>query len=94
MTEQEWHDLVKGMLKAEMKRRNMTYEQLAAKLAEIGVQRTAGNLRNKVAEAGSRPCSSCSALGRLDVRCFNRLTLVDAVGRGFRGRQLNRKCKF
>ena len=37
--------LVKGMLKAEIKRRNMTYEHLSAKLAEIGVSETATNLR-------------------------------------------------
>ena len=35
------------MLKAEMKRRNMTYDQLSAKLAEIGVLETTDNLRTK-----------------------------------------------
>ena len=52
MTETEWHDLVKGMLRAEIKRRSMTYEQLAAKLAEIGVNERPTNLRNKVARGG------------------------------------------
>ena len=36
------------MLKAEIKRRNMTYEQLAEKLAEIGVQDSARNIINKI----------------------------------------------
>jgi hypothetical protein len=48
MHEAEWLNLVKGMLKAELKRRNMTYDDLAARLAEIGVHDTARNLRNKV----------------------------------------------
>jgi 3-mercaptopyruvate sulfurtransferase SseA len=44
----DWDGEVKGMLKAEVKRRNMTYEQLAAKLAEIGVQDTPRNIINKI----------------------------------------------
>jgi 3-mercaptopyruvate sulfurtransferase SseA len=35
-----------------MARRGMTYDQLAAKLAELGVQDTAVNIRNKVARGG------------------------------------------
>jgi 3-mercaptopyruvate sulfurtransferase SseA len=44
----DWEGEVKGMLKGEIKRRNMTYEQLAAKLAEIGVNDTARNIINKI----------------------------------------------
>jgi hypothetical protein len=36
MTPDEWHDLVKGMLRAEMTRRGITYGQLAAKLPKSG----------------------------------------------------------
>ena len=43
---------VKGMLKAEMKRRGLTYQDLVARLAEIGVQETEANLRNKVSRGG------------------------------------------
>jgi hypothetical protein len=52
MTDQEWHALVKGMLRAEMARRGVTYDQLVAKLAEIGVKEEPKNLRNKVARGG------------------------------------------
>ena len=52
MAETDWHALVKGMLKAEIKRRNMTYEQLSAKLAEIGVSETPTNLRTKISRGG------------------------------------------
>jgi 3-mercaptopyruvate sulfurtransferase SseA len=52
MGETDWQSLVKGMLKAEVKRRNMTYEQLSAKLAEIGVHETPTNLRTKISRGG------------------------------------------
>ena len=52
MHNQEWLDLVKGMLKAEMKRRNMTYDQLVVKLAEIGVTENSQNLRTKISRGG------------------------------------------
>ena len=48
----EWVNLVKGILRAEMARRAITYEQLAQRLAELGVQDTAVNIRNKVARGG------------------------------------------
>ena len=51
-SDDEWVNLVKGILRAEMARRGITYDQLAAKLAEIGVNDTAVNLRNKVARGG------------------------------------------
>jgi 3-mercaptopyruvate sulfurtransferase SseA len=47
-TQTEWENEVKGMLKAEIKRRNMTYEQLAERLAEIGVEDSARNIINKI----------------------------------------------
>ncbi|HYI83847.1 MAG TPA: DUF6471 domain-containing protein [Acetobacteraceae bacterium] len=48
----DWQGFVKGMLKAEIKRRNLTYEQVSAKLAEIGVQETPTNLRTKISRGG------------------------------------------
>jgi len=48
----EWQAEVKGMLRAEMTRRGITYDQLATKLAEIGVKGDPHVLRNKVARGG------------------------------------------
>lgn len=48
-TEGEWAEDVKRLLRAEMARRGVTYEDLTEKLAAIGVTDTAVNLRNKVA---------------------------------------------
>lgn len=44
-----WEDRVKGMLKAELKRRNVTYAQLVGKLADVGVVESEPNIRNKLA---------------------------------------------
>lgn len=48
-TAKEWEGQVKGLLKAELKRRNVTYLGLVEKLAEIGVNETEPNVRNKLA---------------------------------------------
>lgn len=48
----EWQARAKGMLKAELKRRNVTYAGLAEKLAAIGVHETEPNIRNKIARGG------------------------------------------
>ena len=48
-SEEEWAQFTKGVLKAEMTRRGVTYDQLTEKLAAIGVQDTSVNIRNKVA---------------------------------------------
>jgi hypothetical protein len=45
----EWAEDVKRLLRAEMARRGITYEELAERLATVGVRSTVVNLRNKVA---------------------------------------------
>lgn len=53
MTEDvDWTARVKGILKAELKRRNVTYAQLVEKLAELGIKDTEANIRNKIARGG------------------------------------------
>ena len=47
-TQKEWEDQAKGLLKAELKRRNVSYAQLVDKLAEIGVVDSEPNVRNKL----------------------------------------------
>ena len=48
----EWQAHAKGLLKAELKRRNVTYARLVEKLAAIGVHETEPNIRNKIARGG------------------------------------------
>ncbi|TPG15633.1 DUF6471 domain-containing protein [Sphingomonas oligophenolica] len=45
----DWEDEAKGLLKGELKRRGVTYAQLAGKLADIGVMDSEPNIRNKLA---------------------------------------------
>lgn len=46
--DKEWEDRVKGLLKAELKRRGVTYAQLVGLLADQGVMDSEPNIRNKI----------------------------------------------
>lgn len=48
MADTEWEAKVKGLLKGELKRRNVSYAQLVEKLADIGVHESEPNIRNKL----------------------------------------------
>jgi 3-mercaptopyruvate sulfurtransferase SseA len=45
----DWQAQVKGILKAELKRRNVSYADLAEKLAKLGIKETDRNIANKIA---------------------------------------------
>lgn len=47
--EEAWDSRVKAILKAELKRKGVTYGQLVDKLAVVGVKETEPNIRNKLA---------------------------------------------
>lgn len=49
---QEFEARAKNLLKGELKRRGLTYAQLADKLGEIGVSETERNLNNKISRGG------------------------------------------
>ncbi len=51
-TDDEWVNLAKGILRAEMTRRGITYDGLSGLLAESGTNDTPVNIRNKVARGG------------------------------------------
>lgn len=44
----DWENQAKGLLKAELKRRNISYAELVGKLADIGVMDSEPNIRNKI----------------------------------------------
>lgn len=48
----DWNAEVKGILKAEIARRHLTYKDLVEKLAAIGINETEPNLRNKISRGG------------------------------------------
>jgi hypothetical protein len=48
----EWEQRVKSLLKAELKRRNVGYRDLAEKLSAMGIPETERNLANKISRGG------------------------------------------
>jgi len=48
MTDTDWETTVKNTLKAELKRRGITYEQLVERLAAIGVEETVAGVKGKL----------------------------------------------
>lgn len=44
----DWQAQVKGLLKGELKKRNLGYAALAEKLAAVGVKDTERNISNKI----------------------------------------------
>jgi hypothetical protein len=69
--EKEWEDRVKGMLKAELKRRNVTYAELVGKLADLGVHDSEPNIRNKISRGKFTAVflvQCLSAIGAQDLR--------------------------
>ena len=50
--ERDWVAYTKGLLRAEMTRRQVTYKGLVEKLAGIGITETEANLRNKISRGG------------------------------------------
>ena len=49
MTEDEWAEHTKRLLRTEMVRRGVSYEGLAERLGVLGVHDTPVNMRNKIA---------------------------------------------
>lgn len=49
---QEWETRAKNLLKGELKRRGITYAQLAERLAGLDIHETERNLNNKISRGG------------------------------------------
>ena len=52
MAGEEWAEKVKGMLKAELKRRNVSYKELAERLTAMGIPDSEANIKNKISRGG------------------------------------------
>ena len=64
----EYETRAKNLLKGELKRRGMTYAQLAEKLAEIGVHETERNLNNKISRGGFSAAFLLQAMQAMGVK--------------------------
>jgi Domain of unknown function (DUF6471) len=49
MSDDQWADKAKRLLRAEMVKRGVSYDDLAERLHKIGIEETPVNIRNKVA---------------------------------------------
>jgi hypothetical protein len=49
MLEDQWADKAKRLLRAEMVKRGVSYDDLAERLHQMGIEETSVNIRNKVA---------------------------------------------
>jgi hypothetical protein len=47
-SDDEWRGIAKGMMKAELKRQNLTYDDLAKRLNSMGLEESEASVRNKV----------------------------------------------
>ena len=63
-----WEGKVKAMLKAELKRKGVTYAQLVGKLADIGVVDSEPNIRNKLARGKFTAVFLIQCLEAIEVR--------------------------
>ncbi len=52
MPDTQWQSKIKGLLKAELKRRNLGYRELAEKLTAMGVPESEANIKNKISRGG------------------------------------------
>ncbi len=50
--EREWAERAQRFVKAELKRADLTYEELAVKLREMGLQETKVSIASKLSRAG------------------------------------------
>lgn len=48
----QWEERVKGLLKAELKKRGLGYRDLAEKLTAMGIPETERNIANKISRGG------------------------------------------
>lgn len=70
----EWAEKAKNILKAELKRRNVGYRELAEKLTAMGTPETDRNIANKISRGGFTAgffIQCLSAIGTQIVRLSN-----------------------
>ncbi|MFN4297877.1 MAG: DUF6471 domain-containing protein [Brevundimonas sp.] len=67
-TDEQWRDVAKGMMKAELKRQNLTYDGLAQRLVEMGLEETETSVRNKIGRGTFSFVFALQAMAAIGVR--------------------------
>jgi 3-mercaptopyruvate sulfurtransferase SseA len=68
MPNSEWQEKVKGILKAELKRRNVSYRDLSQKLEAMGIEESERNINNKISRGGFSAVFLIQALTAIGVK--------------------------
>ena len=67
----EWTLKAKNILKAELKRRGVTYRELAEKLEAMGIHETEKNLNNKISRGGFSAAFFLQCLEAIDAETLH-----------------------
>ena len=67
-TDKEWQDKVKGILKAELKRKGVSYVDLATRLTAMGIPETERNISNKLSRGSFTAVFFVQSLEAIGVR--------------------------
>ncbi len=74
-----WRELVSRLLKSELSKRKMKYEDLSQRLAQYGVQQSADNLRNKINRGIMGADLLLQIVFVLEVRGLDKSTLAELL---------------
>lgn len=74
-----WRELVSRLLKSELSKRKMKYEDLSQRLALYGVQQSADNLRNKINRGIMGADLLLQIIFALDIRGLEKSTLAELL---------------
>jgi hypothetical protein len=66
--DEKWQERAKGVLKAELARRGITYRELAARLGALGITDNERNIANKVSRGTFTAAFLMSCLDAIDCR--------------------------
>lgn len=66
--DRDWTAYTKGLLRAEMAKRQVTYKGLVERLATVGISETEANLRNKISRGGFTAAFLMQCLAALEVQ--------------------------
>jgi Domain of unknown function (DUF6471) len=70
-TTRDWQAQAKGIIRGELKRRNLSYRDLADRLAELGVRDTERNIANKLARGGFTAVFFLQCMEAIGVRAIH-----------------------
>jgi hypothetical protein len=70
-TTRDWQAQAKGIIRAELKRRNLSYADLADRLTAIGVKENEKNVNNKIARGGFTAAFFLQCMEAIGVRTIH-----------------------